>query len=72
MSHIPDTSYWHYALQLSIYRFILEERYSIRVSGMKLGVFHPDYSTPWIVSLPYLHNEVRAILRHKCQPALAL
>ena len=71
VSHIPDTSYWHYALQLSIYRFILEERYSIRVSGMKLGVFHPSYSTPWIVSLPYLLDEVKAILRHKLQPSLA-
>lgn len=70
VSHIPDTSYWHYALQLSIYRFILEERYSIRVSGMKLGVFHPSYSTPWIVSLPYLLDEVKAILRHKLQPSL--
>lgn len=71
VSHLPDTSYWHYALQLSIYRFILEERYGIRVSQLKLGVFHPSYSMPWIVSLPYLHNEVMAILRHKRCPSPA-
>lgn len=72
VGHLPDTSYWHYALQLSIYKFILEERYGIRVSQLKLGVFHPSYSMPWIVPLPYLHTEVRAILRHKCSPAQAL
>lgn len=62
VSHLPDTSYWHYALQLSIYRLILEERYSLRISGMKLGVFHPAYSTPWIVEVPYLHAEALAVL----------
>ena len=72
VKHLPDTSYWHYALQLSIYRFILEERYGIRVSKLKLGVFHPSYSTPWIVELPYLQTEVRAILRHKRCPSPAL
>ncbi len=68
VSHIPDTSYWHYALQLSIYRFILEERYGIHVSQQKLGVFHPSYTTPWIVPLPYLRDEVRAILKHRRCP----
>ncbi|WP_285822768.1 hypothetical protein [Duncaniella freteri] len=65
VNHLPDTSYWHYALQVSIYRFILEEKYGISVSKMRLGVFHPSYHTPWIVELPYLHNEVRSILSHK-------
>lgn len=64
VSHLPDTSYWHYALQVSIYRFILEDKYGIHISGMRLGVFHPSYSTPWIVELPYLHNEVMSVLKH--------
>lgn len=72
VSHIPDTSYWHYALQLSIYRFILEERYGIHVSSMKLGVFHPCYSMPWIVTLPYLLDEVRGILQQKLSHTLAI
>lgn len=62
ISHLPDTSYWHYALQLSIYRLILEERYGIHVTGMKLGVFHPHYTLPWIVEVPYLHTEAINIL----------
>lgn len=62
VNHLHDTPYWHYALQVSVYRFILQERYGIRVSGMRLGVFHPSYDRPWIISLPYLESEVRAIL----------
>lgn len=62
IGHLPDTSYWHYALQLSIYRFILQERYGIEVSDMKLGVFHPSYSTPWIVEVPYLRDETLRVL----------
>lgn len=62
ISHLPDTSYWHYAMQLSIYRFILEERYGIRVTGMKLGVFHPSYATPWIVEVPYMQTEAKNVL----------
>lgn len=65
LTHLPDTSYWHYALQLSIYRYILAERYGIHVSHLRLGVFHPSYSTPWIISLPYLEREVKAILSHR-------
>ena len=62
VSHLPDTSYWHYALQLSIYRLILEERYGIHISGMNLGVFHPAYSVPWIVKVPYLQEESMNVL----------
>lgn len=73
IAHIPDTPYWHYALQVSVYRFILEDRYGLPVSGMKLGVFHPSYEVPWEIDLPYLHSEVTALLRSHIArvPALA-
>ena len=72
VEHLSDTSYTHYALQLSIYRYILEHRYGIRVSRMALGVFHPDYNCPWVVDVPYLHDEVVALLerRRSSRPGL--
>ncbi len=70
ISHLHDTSYWHYALQLSVYRMILERKYGIRVSGMKLGVFHPSCTTPWIVTVPYLRDEVEAIMQHRMAAVL--
>lgn len=64
VSHLSDTSYSHYALQLSVYRLILETCYGIQVANQRLGVFHPDYNQPYIISLPYLKDEVIAILNH--------
>lgn len=62
ISHLPDCSYYHYALQVSVYRYILEQKYGINVNKMRLGVFHPSYSGYYIVDLPYLRNEVISIL----------
>lgn len=62
ISHIPDCSYYHYALQVSVYRYILEQKYGITIHKMRLGIFHPSYSGYYIVDLPYLRNEVVTIL----------
>ncbi len=62
VAHIEDTSYWHYALQLSLYRYILETEYGIDVQDAHLGVFHPNYECPYVVEVPYLRPEAIAIL----------
>ncbi len=61
---LHDIPYCHYALQVSIYRIILEMCYDIKVSGMKLGVFHPANPSYYTITLPYLHDEALAILHH--------
>lgn len=65
LSFLPDTTYNHYALQVSIYRFILREHYGIDVSEAFLGVFHPDLPTHFCVRLPYLYDEVRTLLEYR-------
>lgn len=65
INHIHDTSYYHYALQLSLYKYILEKNYGIRISDLKLGIFHPDYDKPYLISLPYLEKEIKDILRYR-------
>lgn len=62
IDHIPDTVFHHYALQVSVYRRILEEKYGLRISAGHLGVFHPDYDRYWVVDVPYLADEVESIL----------
>lgn len=62
LANVPDCTYWHYALQVSIYRYILERKYGISPVRARLGVFHPDHSTYHIVPLPYLEREVQALL----------
>ena len=42
ISHIPDTNYWHYCLQLNIYKLILKNKYDIDIETMYLVCLHPD------------------------------
>ncbi len=59
---VPDSTFHHYALQLSLYRYILDAEYGIRVSRCRLGVFHPRMADFNIVDVPYLIEEVKALL----------
>lgn len=43
--YVPDTNYFHYAMQLSIYKLILEEKYGKKVSFMCLVRLHPNASS---------------------------
>jgi CRISPR/Cas system-associated exonuclease Cas4 (RecB family) len=42
ISHLPDTNYWHYSLQLNTYKMILEHKYGKKVTGLYLVCLHPD------------------------------
>lgn len=59
---VPDTSFHHYAVQQSLYRYILAKNYGIDVAACRLGVFHPDMPDFSVVEVPYLLNEVKALL----------
>ena len=60
ISHMPDTNFWHYSLQLNVYRRILKEKYDIDVTELALVVLHPDnYSKDYeVVEVPILDNEL--------------
>jgi hypothetical protein len=40
LSHIPDSKYWKYTLQLNLYRFLAEEN-GYKVNKMYIVCFHP-------------------------------
>ena len=42
INYLPDTNYWHYSLQLNIYKYILEEKYDKKVTDLYLVCLHPD------------------------------
>lgn len=60
ISHMPDTNFWHYSLQLNVYRRILKEKYDIDVTELALVVLHPDnHSKDYeIVEVPILDEEL--------------
>lgn len=59
---VPNTDYWHYALQLSFYRYILEKNYGIRVKESRLVVLHPSLNLPVVLTVPYMIDEVNKII----------
>ena len=61
LEHLDNTPYYHYALQLSLYKYILEKNYGIKVSDLRLGIFHPTYNKPYVLRMPYLEKEINDI-----------
>ncbi len=42
MDHLDDCNYWHYSLQLSIYKYILEKEYGMSIVELAIIILHPD------------------------------
>jgi hypothetical protein len=62
IENVPNTDYWHYALQLSFYRYILEKNYGIKVKESRLVVLHPTLNLPVVLTTPYMIDEVNKII----------
>lgn len=62
--HLPDTNYWHYALQLNMYKTILEHKYGKKVVGLYLICLHPDnaYKNYDRIEVPFLEKEMTDLL----------
>jgi CRISPR/Cas system-associated exonuclease Cas4 (RecB family) len=63
--HLPDSNFWHYAMQLNTYKVILEEKYGKKVTDLYLVRLHPDAEEKnyELIKLPDLSNEVRQLFR---------
>jgi hypothetical protein len=79
LDHLPDTNYWHYSLQLNVYRKILEELYGVVISEMALVVLHPNADSYKVIQLNRMDAEVDAMfawraekLRAACADAAAV
>jgi len=58
--HLPDSNFWHYALQLNTYKYILEKKYNKKIKDLYLVRLHPDAEERnyELIMLPNLTNEV--------------
>ena len=50
--HLADCNYYHYSLQLNLYRIILETFYGQKVKDMFLVVCHPDNKDDKYIKIP--------------------
>jgi len=62
VTHLPDTNYWHYTLQLNLYRWLLENNYGIVISEMALVIMHPNNKNYKRYILNRLDDEIEDII----------
>lgn len=58
VAHLDDCNYWHYTLQLNVYRWFLETFYGLKISDMYIMIFHPDNNDYERFQLERLDKEV--------------
>jgi len=64
LQHVPDASFWHYSLQLNVYKLILEKRYGFEVASMRLVCFHPNRNAHEVKSVPLLEEEASVVMHN--------
>lgn len=65
--HFPDANFWHYALQLNTYKYILETKYGVKINGLFLVRLHPDAEEKnyELIELPDLQSEVDELFKER-------
>lgn len=62
INHVPDTNFWHYALQLNTYKMILESKYGKTVTKLALVCLHPSKKNFEIIPVPVLKKEIEDLV----------
>jgi ATP-dependent exoDNAse (exonuclease V) beta subunit len=71
--HMPDSNFWHYALQLNTYKRILERKYGKIVTDLYLVRLHPDAEEKnyELIKLPDLTKEVDELFEERKQKLIS-
>lgn len=64
ISHIPNSNYWHYSLQLNMYKYILEKQYGKKVVDLCLVCLHPNNGY-LRYKVPILHEEIKSLIEYR-------
>lgn len=70
-SKIPNCNYYHYTLQLNIYRRIIES-YGLEISGMMLVIIHPNNSEYQAMTVPFIDYEAKYIIENAVEEKKAI
>jgi len=67
ISHMPDSNFWHYALQLNTYKAILEQKYDKKITDLYLVRLHPDNEekTYELIKLPDLSKDIAELFQQR-------
>lgn len=65
LSHLKDDTLTHYAIQLSIYKYIVEKYTNLKFEEMFIVYFSENIDNYEIIEIPYLKDEVIKILENR-------
>lgn len=65
LSHLKDTTLNHYAIQLSIYKYIVEKYTDLKIDEFFIVWFSENNENYEIIEVPYLKDEVIKILENR-------
>ena len=67
--HMPDSNFWHYTLQLNIYKAILEAKYGKTVTDLYLIRLHPDAEEEnyEIIQVPIINKDIQNLFDERQQ-----
>jgi hypothetical protein len=65
--HLPDSNFWHYALQLNTYKAIIEQKYGRVIKDLFLVRLHPDAEEKnyELIKLPDLSTEIKDLFEER-------
>ena len=65
--HMPDSNFWHYALQLNTYKAILENKYDKKIKDLYLVRLHPENEekTYELIKLPDLSKDIAELFQQR-------
>lgn len=64
LDHLDNCNYWHYALQLNIYRWLLHEEGYGDFSNVEMGIFHINTRKVQGYKVPRLDTEIEQIMEY--------
>lgn len=64
LQHLPNCNFYHYSLQLNLYKWILETHYDVKVEEMGLIIVHENYPTYLKYDVKDMKSDVVAMLEH--------
>lgn len=58
LSHLPDSNYWIYSMQLNVYRMILKLKYGMEINELALVILHPINDNWRVIKVNIMEQEV--------------
>lgn len=64
LENVPDIAYYHYAIQLNLYRYILEKLYGVLIRNMYIVVLHSTYGKYHKFQISRMDEEIKQIVKY--------